>query len=355
MIGPAAGTHFFANNGGVQPCRPINLLNIFFSMKTTTPNWIKNNVLLKDYSTIKIGGPAKYFVEVNNKEHLKEISLWLKQTRLPFFILGNGSNILFSEQGFKGVIIKITNNEILKEKKNSLVITAGYQIGEFLNYCANNGISGYEWMSGIPGTIGGAVRGNAGAFGYEIKDLVLKVKTINIKTLKEKIYSNKDCHFSYRESIFKNKSHQNEIIWEIELKKRFGDKNLIASEIQKYWQYKIEHHMFDYPSLGSVFKNIVVEQTPYKKFYDKKNIKVKILDEEVEVKGGKISAGYFIEKCGLRGYQIGGAKIADFHANVIINVKNAKAKDVLRLINLIKNKVYRKFKIKLEEEIIVVK
>jgi len=324
-------------------------------MRIATPNWIKNNVLLKDYSTMKIGGPAKYFAEVNNKEQLKEISLWLKQTRLPFCILGNGSNTLFSEQGFKGVIIKIANNEIIKEKKNSLVITAGYQIGAFLNYCVNNDISGYEWMSGIPGTIGGAVYGNAGAFGHEIKDLVLKVKTINIKTLKEKIYSNKDCHFSYRESIFKNKSHQNEIIWEVELKKQFGDKNLIASEIQKYWQYKIEHHMFDYPSLGSVFKNIIVEQTPYKKFYDKKNNKVKILDEEVEVKGGKISAGYFIEKCGLRGYQIGGAKVADFHANVIINVKDAKAKDVLKLVNLIKNKVYQKFKIKLEEEIIVAK
>ena len=324
-------------------------------MRIATPNWIKNNVLLKDYSTMKIGGPAKYFAEVNNKEQLKEISLWLKQTRLPFFILGNGSNTLFSEQGFKGVIIKIANNEIIKEKKKSLVITAGYQIGAFLNYCVNNDISGYEWMSGIPGTIGGAVYGNAGAFGHEIKYLVLKVKTINIKTLKEKIYSNKDCHFSYRESIFKNKSHQNEIIWEVELKKQFGDKNLIASEIQKYWQYKIEHHLFDYPSLGSVFKNIIVEQTPYKKFYDKKNNKVKILDEEVEVKGGKISVGYFIEKCGLRGYQIGGAKVADFHANVIINVKDAKAKDVLKLVNLIKNKVYRKFKIKLEEEIIVVK
>lgn len=319
--------------------------------KINPPSWVKKGVSLKDYSTIKIGGNARYFAEINNENQLKELSQWLKATKMPFFILGNGSNTLFTDKQYSGVIIKI-NNQKIQETIDSLIISGGYQIGVFLSYCLNKGIKNYEWLSGIPGTIGGAVFGNAGAFGYEMKDFVQQVKTINIKTLKEKIYSNKECRFSYRESIFK-KNH-NEIIWEVKLIKQKGDKKIINDLIKQNWQYKINHHMFDYPSLGSVFKNIIIEKTRYKKFYDKQNNKVKILNNEVEVKGGKVSAGYFISECGLKGYQIGGAKIADFHANVIININNAKARNVLKLIALIKKKVYQKFKIKLEEEIRIV-
>ncbi|MGB9763598.1 MAG: UDP-N-acetylmuramate dehydrogenase [Minisyncoccia bacterium] len=324
-------------------------------MKILIPHWVKQNVSLKDYTTFKIGGKAKFLAEVQNQNQLIETLKWARHNNLPIFILGNGSNVLFLDKGFKGLIIKLNNNTLNEINSSSILVGAGLPIGEFLQKCVQNSWQGYEWMGGIPGTIGGAVYGNAGAFGHEVKDSVIKVKTINLKTLKEKIYSNKDCKFGYRESIFKNKNHQNEIIWEVELKKEIGDKNLIQKEIQEYWQYKISHHMFEYPSLGSIFKNIIIEKTPYKKFYDKKNSKVKILDEVVEVKGGKVSAGYFIEKCNLKGYRINDAKVADFHANVIINVNNAKAKDVLKLIDLIKRKVYQKFKIKLEEEIIIVK
>jgi UDP-N-acetylmuramate dehydrogenase len=326
---------------------------------------IKENISLKDYTTFKIGGKAKYLAEVQNQNQLIEILRWAQDNNLPIFILGNGSNVLFSDKGFKGLIIKLNNATLSEINSSTILVGAGLTLGEFLQKCVQNSWQGYEWMAGIPGTMGGAIFGNAGAFGHEIKDYVQKVITLDLKSFKinlpkfskrklgqVKNYSLSQCHFDYRESVFKKKQ---EIILAAELKVEKGDQATIQKSIQDNWQYKISHHMFEHPSAGSIFKNIIIEKTIYKKYYDKKESKVKILNEEIEVKGGKVSAGYFIEKTGLSGYQIGGAKIADFHSNVIINVNNAKAQDVLKLISLMKRKVYQKFKIKLEEEVIIVK
>ena len=312
---------------------------------------IKENISLKDYTTFKIGGKAKYLAEVQNQNQLIDTLRWAKENHAPFFILGNGSNVLFSDRGFKGLVVKINNPSFQKINSSTILVGAGLTVGEFLQQCVRNSWQDYEWLAGIPGTMGGVIFGNAGAFGKEIKNFVKKVITLDPKNFKIKNYSLSQCRFDYRESVFKKNK---EIILAVELKVKNGNKKIIQKKIQDNWQYKIFHHLFEYPSTGSVFKNILIKKTIYKKYYDKKNNKVKILNEEIEVKGGKVSAGYFIEKTGLRGYQIGGAKIADFHANVIINVKNAKAQDVLKLISLMKRKVYQKFKIKLQEEVIIV-
>lgn len=310
---------------------------------------IKKNIPLKNYSTIKIGGKAKYFAEVSELNELKELIKWAKEKRLPFFILGNGSNVLFKDEGFKGIVIKIKNSS-LKIKNNFLKLGAGFLLADLVQLGIKKGIEGYEWLNGIPGTIGGAVYGNAGAFGKEMKALVKKVKTINPNNLEEKIYKNKDCQFGYRSSIFqKNK----EIIWEVEIKKKKGSKKKIKEKSLNYLKTKIEKQMFSYPSLGSIFKNVLVRETIYKKYFNPKKEEVIIKGEKVRALQGKISAGWFIDRCGLKGKTKGGAKIANFHANVIINFKKAKAKDVLYLINLIQKKVFKEFKIKLEKEIVI--
>ncbi|MGB9680597.1 MAG: UDP-N-acetylmuramate dehydrogenase [Minisyncoccia bacterium] len=310
---------------------------------------IKKNISLKDYTTFRIGGKAKYFTEVLTLKQLKSALGWAKSKNLPFFILGNGSNVLFKDEGFNGLIIKIQNNKI-KEKKNSIIIGAGYLLADLVQYVIRKGIKNYEWLNGIPGTIGGAVYGNAGAFGFEMKDLILKVKTIDSNNFRLKVYSNKDCKFDYRSSIFKNKK---EIIWEVELKKKKGNKEEIKKKSLEYLKTKIEKKMFSYPSAGSIFKNVLILKTIYKNYFDPKKEEVFIQGEKVRTLQGKVSAGWFIEKCGLKGKAKGGAKIADFHANVIINFKKAKAIDVLYLINLIQKKVFEKFRIKLETEIVI--
>jgi len=312
---------------------------------------IKEEISLKDYTTFKIGGKAKYFTEIKTQNQLMETLRWAKENHLPFFILGNGSNVLFSDQGYRGIIIKIKNQKS-KIKNNTITLDAGVTIGEFLQKCIKNSWVGFEWMAGIPGTIGGAIYGNAGAFGNETKNFVKKVITLNPQNFKIKHYSFSQCKFGYRESVFKKSK---DIIWEAEFKVKKGKKQDIQKMIQENWQYKIQHQMFKYPSAGSIFKNIIVKETPYAQFYDKAKQTVKIKNQVIPVKGGKVSAGWFIEQCDLKGKIHGGAKISDFHANVIINFKQAKAKDVLFLINLIKKSVWKKFQINLEEEIVIVR
>jgi UDP-N-acetylmuramate dehydrogenase len=303
------------------------------------PRWIKKDVSLKNYNTFRIGGKTKYFIKVSSRDKLIKTLRWAKENSLPVFILGNGSNVLFSDKKYKGIVIKIENNKIKKINKKTIVVGAGMMLMELLQKFLNKGFEGLEWANGIPATIGGAVFCNAGGFRYDFGKFVKKVKTIDLKTYKEKIYSQKDCKFQYRRSIFKKNK---EIVWEVELFIKKGDKIKIREKTKDYWQYKIKKGLFKYPSAGSIFKNIFA-----------KNVLSKYRKGAI-IRKGKISTGWFIEKCNLKGKKYGGAMISDFHANVIINIKNAKAKDVLCLINLCKEKVYKKFKIKLEEEIIVV-
>jgi len=303
------------------------------------PSWIDKDVFLKDYNTFRIGGKTKYFTKISSKDKLIKTLNWAKENFLPIFILGNGSNILFSDKKYQGIIIKIENSKIKKINKKTIVVGAGMMLVELLQTFLNKGLSGLEWANGIPATVGGVVFSNAGGFGYEFGKFVKKVRAIDLKTGKEKIYSQSDCNFKYRNSIFKKNK---EIIWEVELFMKKGDKEKIREKTKDYWQYKLKNGLFKYPSAGSIFKNLFA-----------KNVLLKYR-KGATIKKGKISTGWFIEECNLKGKKYGGAMISNFHANVIFNIKNAKASDVLYLINLCKKKVYKKFKIKLEEEIIIV-
>lgn len=280
---------------------------------------IQKNVPLKNYTTFRIGGPARYFCVVVNREELIEAVIFAKKEKLPFFILGGGSNLLVSDKGYKGLVIKIQN--INCEIKNTKVTAgAGVSLSKLLNVTANLGLSGLEWSAGIPSaTIGGAIRGNAGAFGSGIKDIVYKVEVFDVSDSGFKIYGLRDCGFGYRESIFK-KSH-NLIIWSCELKFKRKDKEKMKENIKEILGYREERHP-KFPSAGSIFKNL-------------KDVRARDL----------------IEKAGLKGKKIGKAKISEQHANFIINTGNATAKDVLVLVNLAKKEVKNKFGIKIEEEI----
>lgn len=325
---------------------------------------IKENELLKNHSTFKIGGLARYFYVAKNKEEIMSAIKWAHKNELPFFILAGGSNILFSDKGFDGLVIKILNTQyIIHDTK--IIADAGVNLGKLVIESINNGLTGLEWAIGIPGTIGGAVFGNAGAYGYSISESVEKIKTLVFSSLRvplsgtkqsqgitagsprslrslamtERKYNNKKCEFGYRESVFKR---NNEIILEVSLKLEKGDK-------EKSRQ-KIKEAIFDrrkktppYPSTGCYFKNYVLQK--------ENDTLIKNFPELVsKVKGGKIGVGYLIDKCGLKGKQINNAKISEEHANFIVNLGGATAKDVFALADLCKQKVFEKYRIKLEEE-----
>jgi len=309
---------------------------------------VKKNILLKNYTTFRIGGPAKYFFPAKTKRDLILAVKIAKKFRLPFFVLGGGSNLLVSDKGFKGLVIKILNSkfEILNGARrrredggrvSSKIFTeAGTLLGQLVNATTRVGLTGLEWAVGIPGTVGGAVRGNSGAFRKSMKNIIKTVEAFNTKTGKIKILKNKDCKFGYRDSIFKK--NKNLIILSAMLQLKKGNQKKIKNKIQKNFEQRKKTQPLNFPSAGSVFKN-------------PQGFSAGELGEEDKSSSSAFAAARLIEECGLKGKRIGNVKIFEKHANFIVNLGGGKGKDAMGLIKIIKNRVKKKFEVVLEEEI----
>ncbi len=304
---------------------------------------IQKDFSLKELSTFKVGGKAEFFLEISNKEDLEEAFHWVKKNKKRVWILGGGSNLLINDKNIDGLVLKISNNEITV-KGDRVECGAGSNLNKILFLSRANNLSGMEWAIGIPqATIGGAIRGNAGAFGDNISNIVEMVEVFNIKTGRFKMFSNKDCEFNYRYSIFKKDKKY--IIWMVILKMVKSNFIDISKKIEKNLNFR-RNKQPKLPSAGSVFKNLKIE--------DIKEMSLKtacFIEEQGVIKSGKVSAGFLIDQAGLKGKAIGGAKISLEHANFIVNTGNATAQDVCQLINMIKKRVEQRFGIKLEEEI----
>jgi UDP-N-acetylmuramate dehydrogenase len=304
---------------------------------------ITENRPLKELSTYKIGGPAKYYFEVSEKEDLPLIYEWAKKEEQTIFLLGGGSNVLINSKGVDGLVIKMKNDKI-KVCGDRIECGAGADLNSLLRAAVNEKLSGLEWVAGIPGaTIGGTIRGNGGAFGKNISDIIETVEVFNTLKNKFEIFSRKDCKFGYRESVFKANSSY--VIWNAVLKLHkapakqiieLNEKNLNA---RNNFQPKL-------PSAGCVFKNLYLSDIK------KENSDIaRLLEKENVAKDGKIGAGWLIDRAGLKGKSIGGAKVSLEHANFIVNTSNASSSDIVMLISIIKQKIRQLYKIQLQEEI----
>lgn len=303
----------------------------------------QKNVPLKNYSNFQIGGPSKLFVEVETTDELKEIlQLTQDDKESKIFILGGGTNVLIDDKGFDGLVIhnKIQGINIVDE---GLEVGSGAVIADILDFCIENSMSGLEWAGGLPGTIGGGVRGNAGAFKGEIKDNVAGVKSLDLRSFEEKARTNSECNFGYRNSIFK--SGVSEFITWVYLGLKKGDKEEIKQKIQEKIDYRVNRHPTNYPNIGSIFKNIPLDSLSSD--YQKEFAAFVKTDPFPVVPTTKLLA-----LCGLKGKRIGDAMISDKHPNFIVNLGNAKAEDVKALIEIAKVAVKEKYNILLEEEII---
>jgi len=290
---------------------------------------IKKNEPLANHCTYHIGGPARVlFLAANEREIIAGIET-AEENRFKMMILGGGSNILFSDRGFDGLVLKLANNfiKIAEEKENRAVVLAGAgaPLAALVKFALDNSLAGMEWAAGIPGTVGGAIRGNAGAFGREIGASVLRVRALEIsgKSVVPAIVGKEDCAFGYRESVFKR--NKNLVITAAKFVLEKGNANEIADKIKECAEKKRISQPLDFPSAGSVFKN------PEGFF-----------------------AAKIIEDCGLKGRSAGGAQISEKHANFIVNRGNARADDVLALIAQIKAAAKEKFAVDLKEEIEIV-
>lgn len=282
------------------------------------------NEPMKKHTSFKIGGNADLFISVKNEKELKQALNYAKQKQLPITIIGNGSNILVSDKGIRGLVIKIDIQYININKKEDYVeiqVGSGNKMMGLAIQLKNQEISGLEQLSGIPGTIGGAIYMNAGAYGKEMKDIVISTKCMDMAGNTFEL-SNKEHQFEYRSSIFNKKEY---IILETKLKLQNGTKKEIEEKMNEFLDQRKEKQPLEYPSAGSTFKR------------QEGIITAKLIDE-----------------CGLKGYKIGGAMVSEKHAGFIVNTGDATAKDVINLIKYVKDKVYENYKVKIEEEIKIV-
>jgi len=280
------------------------------------------NEPMSKHTSFKIGGLAECYIKVNNLQELEEIINIANTYKVPLTIIGNGTNILVKDNGIKGIVAKINIKNIqINEENNVVKVGAGNTLAEVAQILLKNDLTGMEELAGIPGSIGGAIRMNAGAHGKEIKDIIVSATVIdysgNIKTL-----SNEEMKFEYRNSIFSKKKY---IVLEAELQLNKGNKEEIKQKMQDFAIWRKEHQPLEYPNAGSTFK-----------------------------RGDGFVTAQLIDECGLKGTSIGGAQISTKHAGFIINTGDAKAQDVLELVDLIKQEVFKKFQkeIQLEIEII---
>ena len=297
---------------------------------------IRKNVRLAPLSTFCIGGRAEYFCSVGKPDELVKAIGLAKKLKLPYKIFAGGSNVVFPDGILKGLLIRFSGGWLVR-KGNIIMADGGVSLAKVVSSSIGWGLKGMETLSGIPGTLGGAVAGNAGAYGHSISEIVRRV---DVWDDKEKHWIGKsNCNFGYRDSVFK---HKNILVLRAELIFKKGKKKelkKISREIIKTREKKYQ------PGLrcpGSFFKNVLME-----------NISEKSLEsiDKKKIIEGKIPAGYLLEEAGAKGMKLGGVRIANFHGNLLINSGRAKAKEVKKMAAILKRKVHKKFGIELEEEV----
>ncbi|MCX6717369.1 MAG: UDP-N-acetylmuramate dehydrogenase [Candidatus Taylorbacteria bacterium] len=331
---------------------------------------ITENIKISDLTTFRTGGNARFFCEVFNDEEIKSAIEFSREKNIPFFIFGNGSNLLFSDKDFDGILIKVSLKGIKIESEgvNFSIVSAssGEAFDDLINFSINNNLSGLENLWNIPGTVGASVVQNIGAYGTEAKDFVVSVEGIDINTFEKHLFKNNECCFGYRESVFKK--NNNIVITKVYfklnknfipnlkysgLKEKFDNKKKITAKEVKIMVEKIRKEKLpDWKVLGtagSFFKNPIVSADKYNEIKDKYP---ELPVFNIEGDFVKIPLGYVLDKiCNLKGHRIGNAGFYDKQALVIVNYGNAKAEEIISLLKLAEEKVFEKIGIKIEREV----
>jgi UDP-N-acetylmuramate dehydrogenase len=303
--------------------RVIGMDGLFAELQELNIGKVKRNELLSQHTTMKIGGPADIFIEPSSLENIQKVMTFIKERQIPWRAIGRGSNLLVSDKGIEGVVIKLgTGLNHLDINESTITVGGGHSLVSLSTLISKKGLSGLEFASGIPGSVGGAVYMNAGAHGSDISKILTKAHILfedgSIGWL-----SNDEMEFTYRTSVLQNKRPG--IVLEAEFQLTKGDRTAIVAQMQKNKDYRKDTQPWNFPCAGSIFRN------PLPNY-----------------------AGKLIEEAGLKGFQIGGAKISEMHGNFIVNAGNATAKDVLDLIQYIKDEILNLYGVKMETEVEII-
>ncbi|MBQ7708258.1 MAG: UDP-N-acetylmuramate dehydrogenase [Lachnospiraceae bacterium] len=282
----------------------------------------KSNEPLKNHTTMRVGGPAEYLFLPENADEITRIIDYCKSADKKYIIIGNGSNMVFSDEGFNGIVIKLFNNmNSIKSEGEMIIADAGSILSKLASYARDNSLTGMEFAAGIPGTLGGAVVMNAGAYGGEMKDIIEYVDVL-LTDGSIKRFTNDEMKFGYRTSAVKNDM----IVISAGIRLKKGNKSDIEATMLELKEKRTSKQPLEYPSSGSTFKR------PEGHF-----------------------AGKLIEDAGLKGYRVGGAMVSEKHAGFVINYDNATAEDIVKLIEDVRNTVKEKFGVLLEPEVKIIR
>ncbi len=296
-----------------------NMLDIFGEL-------LQFDIPLAEFSSFHTGGAAAYFINAKTVDDTIHAVVTASQNKIPFFIIGGGSNLLISDNGYDSLIIKINVSGIKKIGDTMIECGAGEELMSLVNFAAENSLQGIEFAAGIWGSVGGAVYGNAGAFGGEIKDVLTEITLLD-RSGKVKIVKPDYCRFGYRDSYLKQTQ---EIVLSVKLSMQKGSKEELQAKIDETLAVRASKHPVNQYCAGSFFKNIPDPKEKY----------------------GKLPAGRLLEKIGAKDISVGGAKVFEKHANIIINDGTATSKDIRKLADILKKKVFDAFGITLEDEVI---
>jgi UDP-N-acetylmuramate dehydrogenase len=280
---------------------------------------------MRNHTSLRIGGPADIFAMPQDLSSLKNMHINLRRNKIPFFPLGGGTNILVRDGGIEGAVISLRSfrrTGVLSKDNNYayLFAEAGTLLQRIVNFSKENGYSGVEGLAGIPGTVGGAIFGNAGAFGYEMKDVLISVEVMDIEG-RIKRFKAEEINFGYRSTSIS----RNELILDAEIKLKKDEKEKVSAKVDDFLEKKREKQPLREPSAGCVFKN-----------------------------PAGLSAGKLIDEAGCKGIKIGDVEVSSIHANFFINKGEAKASDFIRLMEEVAHRVKERFGVVLEPEIKIV-
>lgn len=298
---------------------------------------VSTDTPLSRYTRFGIGGPADIYAETSSVEAFIAAIETARASGVPVMVIGSGTNLIVSDAGLRGLVLRYRGDALLAAD-DRVVAQAGAVLQDLVDFTIHRGLKGLETLAGIPGSVGAAVYGNAGAYGHSISERVVKVQFYDGRCVR--VFENADCEFHYRESIFKR--HKEWVIFSTQLHMERG----AAAELEKISGdiLKVRNEKFPVTMkcAGSIFKNLLLKELPG-------NVAAEV--PEKVVREGKIPAAWFLEQVGAKGIRRGDIHVADYHANLIYNAGSGTAADLVALIRELKSRVRERFGIEIEEEV----
>jgi UDP-N-acetylmuramate dehydrogenase len=298
---------------------------------------ISEHTLLSLYTRFGIGGPADLYIETTDEQSFIAVLNVLRASGAELAVIGGGTNLIVSDAGFRGVVLRLTSGNISSHGR-TVTAQAGAELQALVDYAIRHGLRGIETMTGIPGSVGAAIYGNAGAYGHSINEVVRRVRFFDGSAIRT--FSNAECEFHYRESVFKR--HKDWIIFSTELELSLAPADELQNIADGILKVRLEKYPASMKCAGSIFKNLILAELP-------ESVQRQV--PERVVREGKVPSAYFLEQVGAKGIQNGGIRVAEYHANLIFNAGDGTARELCEIIGDLKSRVQNRFGLTLEEEV----